>query len=63
MTTRQLRQALRAVHEDEAGQALTEYFMVVSATVIGIGSAFGVFYQILYDYYNRCVRWVTLPIP
>ena len=54
---------LKALYHDEAGQAYTEYFLIVVSTAIVIGAAFQQFNRVVDDIYENVVRWVTLPIP
>lgn len=60
---RSLRQALTAVHQDEAGQAFVEYFAVVFTVAIAVGASFRLFDRAVSAYYSRAVQWITLPVP
>lgn len=54
---------LRDLHNDENGQTFVEYFLVVSLVVVGLAGSFKLFNQVLFEYYNRISKWMTLPIP
>lgn len=58
-----LLQELKAVLNDEAGQAFSEYFVVTLTCVVGISASFWLLDKTVGPYYTAVVRWVTLPIP
>ena len=49
--------------DDEGGQAMVEYVIVIAFMIIALAGVFGVFPQVMSDYYTDLARIIAFPIP
>jgi Flp pilus assembly pilin Flp len=50
-------------HQDENGQGMTEYILLVVLVALTVAYSFLLFRRALRSYYHRVTYWVSLPIP
>jgi Flp pilus assembly pilin Flp len=57
-------QRLKAVYiDDEGGQAMVEYMIIISFMIIALAGVFGVFPRVMSTYYTGIARILSFPIP
>ena len=49
--------------EDESGQSMTEYIILVAVVSITVAGAFNLFIRVAKGYFRRVTNYVSLPIP
>ena len=49
--------------DDEGGQAMVEYVIIIVFMILALGAVFGVFPRVMSNYYADIARILALPIP
>lgn len=49
--------------DDEGGQAMVEYVIIITFMILALAGVFGVFPKVMSDYYIDLARIIAFPIP